>query len=57
MQDKVDPVNIQEKVREYSEDRKKRIEVFLNQLYNRRNKFFEDLVDNNLTQAYTKCVS
>lgn len=55
--EKVDPVNIQEKVRQYSEDRQKRIEVFLNQLYDRRNKFFEDLVDQNLTPTSVKSVS
>ena len=44
-QDKIDPVNIQEKVRQYSQDRQKRIELFLHNLYERRNKFFSNISD------------
>lgn len=57
MQEKIDPVNIQEKVRQYSEDRQKRIDIFLQDLYDKRNKFFEDLSSENKTSASVKYTS
>ena len=56
-QEKIDPVNIQEKVRQYSEDRQKRIDIFLQDLYDKRNKFFEDLSSENKTSASVKYTS
>lgn len=55
--EKIDPANIQEKVRQYSEERQKRINVFLNELNDRRNQFFENLSDNCVTGTSAKCTS
>ena len=54
-QDIEDTVSIQEKVKQYSKERQQRIELFLQNLYDKRNKFFLDLSDEKQTQTATKC--
>ena len=53
-QDIEDTVTIQEKVKQYSKERQQRIELFLQNLYDKRNKFFLDLSDEKRTQTATK---
>ena len=50
-----DTVTIQEKVKQYSKERQQRIELFLQNLYDKRNKFFLDLSDEKRTETATKC--